>query len=110
MWGCGVYTGRPYPVTAARRAADARRTQAATTQTLESRRGGWADLVPALPMTRPTAVSAGGRAIRCSRAVRRSGSAHMSLQIYVYDAADVDEPLLVTEVMELEEAVALCHE
>lgn len=34
----------------------------------------------------------------------------MSLQIYVYDAADYDEPQLVEELDDLEDAVARCHD
>jgi hypothetical protein len=34
----------------------------------------------------------------------------MPLQIYVYDAADYDEPLLVEELDDLEDAVARCHD
>lgn len=33
-----------------------------------------------------------------------------SLQLYVYDAADLDEPYLVEELDDLEEAVARCHD
>ena len=34
----------------------------------------------------------------------------MSLQIYVYDAADFDEPELVEELDDLDDAVARCHD
>ena len=34
----------------------------------------------------------------------------MSIQIYVYDAADYDEPQLVEELDDLEDAIARCHD
>ena len=34
----------------------------------------------------------------------------MSIQIYVYDAADYDEPQLVEELDDLDDAVARCHD
>lgn len=34
----------------------------------------------------------------------------MPLQIYVYDAADLDEPQLVDELDDLDDAVARCHD
>ena len=34
----------------------------------------------------------------------------MSLQIYVYDAADFDEPQLVEEIDDVEDAIARCHD
>lgn len=34
----------------------------------------------------------------------------MSIQIYVYDAADYDEPQLIEELDDLDDAVARCHD